>query len=143
MFACVSTLPAFERLPLFNPCRSYSPVANPRQPRKQTPAASATTQQRPGCTFEGVSYANTSVMVFEVAIEAVPVLSKKSAYKLGWLGSFSMVQLEHPTQSLPALYSAASVDRGIRTLQQPILQPLVITLFVIMSHVLSERAFER
>ena len=54
-----------------------------------------------------------------------------------------MVEAEHSTQSLPALYSATEMDRAIGTLQQAILQPLMITLFVIVRHIVRERAFER
>lgn len=42
-----------------------------------------------------------------------------------------MIKREHPTKSLPALYSTTWIERAIRTLQQAILQPLIITLFMI------------
>ena len=54
-----------------------------------------------------------------------------------------MVEVEYATESLPALYSTTVIDRGTRTLQQPILQPLMIAFFVIMRHVMRERAFQR
>ncbi len=54
-----------------------------------------------------------------------------------------MIEAEHSTQPLPALYSTTSTNRTIGTLQQTILQPLMITLFVIVRHVLRQRAFKR
>lgn len=46
-----------------------------------------------------------------------------------------MIEVGHPVKSIPPLYPTIQIDRVIRTLQQAILQPLVITLFVIMRHV--------
>ena len=43
----------------------------------------------------------------------------------------SMIEAEHSTESIPAPY------------QPEILQPLMITLFVIVRHVVRQRAFER
>jgi hypothetical protein len=52
-------------------------------------------------------------------------------------------RVEHSTQSLPAFYSTTSIGRAIRTLQQAILQLLMITLFLLMRHIVRERMFER
>jgi hypothetical protein len=54
-----------------------------------------------------------------------------------------VVEVEHSTKSLPALYSTTVIDRGTRTLQKAMLQPLMITSFVVMLYVMRERAFER
>jgi hypothetical protein len=40
-------------------------------------------------------------------------------------GDFAMVEVEHSTESLPALYSTSAIDPDTRTLQQPILQPVL------------------
>ena len=54
-----------------------------------------------------------------------------------------MVEAEHSTESLPSFYSASATDTGTRTLQQQILQSLMTTFFVVMRHVVRERAFQR
>ena len=54
-----------------------------------------------------------------------------------------MVEAERSTESVPALYSTTSMDRAIGTLQEAILQTLMITLFVVVRHVLRQRAFKR
>jgi hypothetical protein len=54
-----------------------------------------------------------------------------------------MIEVEHSTQSLPALYSTTSMDKAIGTLQKAILQPLMIALFVVVRHVVRQRTFKR
>lgn len=53
-----------------------------------------------------------------------------------------MIEVEHSTESLPALYPTNEIDRAIRTVQQTILQPLVIALLVIVRHVVRQRALK-
>lgn len=58
-------------------------------------------------------------------------------------GRFSIIEVAHSRKSLPARYLTTWVDRAVKTLQQAILQPLMITLFVIVRHVVRQRAFKR
>ena len=54
-----------------------------------------------------------------------------------------MVEVEHSTESLAALYPTISIGSAIGALQQAILQPLMITLFMVVRHVLRQRALKR
>ena len=54
-----------------------------------------------------------------------------------------MVEVEHSAESLAALYPTTSMDRAIGALQQAILQPLMITLFMVVLHVLRQRVLKR
>jgi hypothetical protein len=54
-----------------------------------------------------------------------------------------MIEVEHSSEPLPALYSTTQIDRTVRTLQQAVLPPLRIPLFVIVRHVLRQRTFKR
>lgn len=54
-----------------------------------------------------------------------------------------MVEVDHSTESLPAFYSTTSIDRAIGILQEEIIQPLMISLFVVVRHVLHPCALKR
>ena len=55
-----------------------------------------------------------------------------------------MVEIEHPTEPSTALHSTNSEPvNSSRALHQPITQPLVVSLTVVMSYILSERTVKR